>query len=59
MVRCAYRFFSRTSSRTGNERGLWSNASVLSTASRLHRLPQRLDYTLIPAPLGEDLFLTH
>jgi hypothetical protein len=24
----------------------------LCTASRLHRLPQRLDYTLIPAPLG-------
>lgn len=24
-----------------------------STASRIYRLPQRLDYTLIPAPLGE------
>lgn len=51
--------FSRTPSRTGNECGLWSNAFVLSTASRLHRLPQRLDYTLIPAPLGEDIFLTY
>lgn len=26
-------------------------------APRLNRLPQRLDYTLIPAPLGELLWL--
>lgn len=36
----------------------WSLTHCLCIASRLHRLPQRLDYTLIPAPLGQLLRTT-
>ena len=58
MVRCKC-FLSFTQSCLEMNAACGLTRFYFSAASRLHRLPQRLDYTLIPAPLGECLCLMY